>query len=304
MLKRVGNWEFQQPVPDVEPALMKVFEEMGPGAEAFARELVEEAGQGKFSFEGLCEARYRGQIAAAVFPQTLPGKAGILWLSRLVPPQAADSFLRLIGMSLDFFVAHRVRLAYTLFPEVRPELESVLARHDFRFLAELFYLGCPAEEFPADEPELPLQFESFSSAGHERLARVVEGTYRETLDCADLKDVRSTEDVIEGYRGIGEFSPDRWFVVRQGEADVGCLLLGKHVAQDALELVYMGILPEYRGKGLGRLVARYAQWVAGISGVSRILLAVDSVNEPAVEMYASVGFQRWDQRRVLCKVFP
>ena len=303
MIQRDGNWEFHQPALETRPALKKVFAELDSAAESYIEELMDEAQRGRLSFDGLCEARYRGATAVAVFPQPLPGKAGILWVWRPASGYADVAVSRLVGMALDFFLARRARLVYALFPDVRPELESILSNHDFRFLAELHYLGCPSEEFPREEPDLGLEFEPISPSNWDRFARVVEETYLETLDCADLKDVRSIGDVLDGYQGIGSYSPERWFLVRHGGVDAGCLLLAKHCAQDALELVYMGILPKYRGRGFGRLVARYAQWVAGVSGVSRILLAVDSVNEPAVAMYASVGFRRWDRRRVLCKVF-
>jgi ribosomal protein S18 acetylase RimI-like enzyme len=39
------------------------------------------------------------------------------------------------------------------------------------------------------------------------------------------------------------------------------------------------------------------------ASVERIVLAVDAVNEPAVRMYRSAGFEMWDRRTVYIR-FP
>ncbi len=53
----------------------------------------------------------------------------------------------------------------------------------------------------------------------------------------------------------------------------------------------LGVVPECRGKGLGR--ALLLQALAGFSelGIQRALLEVTARNEPAVRMYRSVGFR-------------
>ena len=96
-----------------------------------------------------------------------------------------------------------------------------------------------------------LEFETYNSQNHDRLAQIVDATYQETLDCPKLNHVRQLEDVLEGYRATGEFSPDRWLIVRYENRDVGCLLLADHPQYENMELVYMGIIPAVRGHALG-----------------------------------------------------
>ena len=60
-----------------------------------------------------------------------------------------------------------------------------------------------------------------------------------------------TEEVLSGYRTTGVFDPQRWLLVRQDGEDVGCLLLADHPTSSQWELVYMGLVPEVRGRGLG-----------------------------------------------------
>ena len=40
------------------------------------------------------------------------------------------------------------------------------------------------------------------------------------------------------------------------------LLLADHPKARHWELMYMGLVPEVRGRGWGRQIARYAQWLA------------------------------------------
>jgi len=60
--------------------------------------------------------------------------------------------------------------------------------------------------------------------------------------------------------------------------------------------VYMGVLPEWRGRGWGIEVAQWAQWRARILGRERLVLAVDAENGPALAAYVAAGFGAWDDR--------
>jgi mycothiol synthase len=93
-------------------------------------------------------------------------------------------------------------------------------------------------------------------------------------------------------------------MARHDGADLGCLLLADHPDQRIWELVYMGIVPEARGRGLGLALARQAQWRARQAGAERLVLAVDAANEPALRGYAAAGFITWDRRSVFLKLFP
>ena len=63
----------------------------------------------------------------------------------------------------------------------------------------------------------------------------------------------------------------------------------------------MGLVPEFRGRGWGRQIARYAQWTARGAGVERLLVAVDATNRPAEKVYRSAGFEIWERRSVFLR---
>jgi ribosomal protein S18 acetylase RimI-like enzyme len=52
----------------------------------------------------------------------------------------------------------------------------------------------------------------------------------------------------------------------------------------------MGLLPEYRGRGLGRQLAVHAIEAARQKGIERIELEVFASNTPAIALYRALGF--------------
>ena len=45
-----------------------------------------------------------------------------------------------------------------------------------------------------------------------------------------------------------------------------------------MELIYLGVVPEARGRGLGIQLVRAAQRLAGADGCERLVTAVDAAN--------------------------
>ncbi len=118
-------------------------------------------------------------------------------------------------------------MAQILLEAVAAEDEKTLCEGGFDYLTDLLYLVCLEDDFPQAALPCPLEFEVYNSQNHDRLARIVDATYQETLDCPKLNHVRQLDDVLAGYRATGEFLPGRWLIVRYENRDVGCLLAGR-----------------------------------------------------------------------------
>ena len=172
----------------------------------------------------------------------------------------------------------------------------------FRHMADLRYLVSLPQQWPVVEPATTLSYEPSCEANLERLKSVIDLTFEQTLDCPGLSEIRNTDDLLIEYRAIGQFDPALWLIVREGNSDIGCLLLANHPEVPQWELVYVGIAQPARGRGLGLEIVRRAQWLARAHKCSRILLAVDTRNEPAIRMYESAGFTAWEHRSALLRV--
>jgi mycothiol synthase len=244
-----------------------------------------------------------GRLVGAVFSRVQPGKTAAVWPPQTVDDAPDSTAGRLIAAANAWLISQRIIMAQSLLLPTADAEAVILREGGYDRLADLVYLVCLADEFPHAPPDTPLALYRYEPRDHQRLARLVETTYEQTLDCPTLNGLRTTDDVLAGYLATGDFTPDRWFLVRRQDKDVGCLLLADHRLHDAVELVYMGLAPAARGQGWGKTIARFAQWTTRETGRSRLLVAVDAQNGPAIRVYQGVGFQAWDRRTVLARFF-
>jgi ribosomal protein S18 acetylase RimI-like enzyme len=113
---------------------------------------------------------------------------------------------------------------------------------------------------------------------------------------------RNIEDVLAGHKAAGEFDPALWFLLlAPGGVPAGVLLLSRSTRTDALELVYLGLLKQHRGRGLGDVLMQHALASAVRIGSRRLSLAVDSQNTPALRLYHRHGLSRICTRLALLR---
>lgn len=144
---------------------------------------------------------------------------------------------------------------------------------------------------------------------------LVERTYQDTTDCPELCKFRNAAQTLRGYREVDSFDADRWYwTVRQHENEaatrVGCVIMASHRSPKShaaetyvptSELVYMALVPEYRGNGWGPSLLglalsepanRFASAIVDPDSPPQIVLAVDQQNGVARKLYKNAGFKR------------
>ncbi|MEX2142693.1 MAG: GNAT family N-acetyltransferase [Pirellulales bacterium] len=234
--------------------------------------------------------------------QGQPGRTANLWPPVQATPEEPAIAVALVTKALDVARSQDAALVQSLLPTDAGVEADTLRRAGFSHVADLLYLVSLAAQFPSSVPTTKLNLVPLVEADHRRLERIVERTYAGSCDCPALDGVRSIDDVLAGYRAAGRFRPELWFIARLHNEDVGCMLLADHAREPVWELIYMGVVPEARGRGLGLEMTRNAQWLAACERVERVVLAVDAANEPAIAMYAAAGFVSWDRRSVFVYV--
>ncbi|MCC6127123.1 MAG: GNAT family N-acetyltransferase [Pirellulales bacterium] len=247
---------------------------------------------------GLLGAYRENELVGAIFAHLQPGKTAQVWLPRLISGETTETALQLLLASNSWLAQNEVELAQMLFEQITEAEEQLLFRGGYHYLTDLLYLACLPDEFPTIRPETALEFLPYETSLRESLKNMIDATYRNSLDCPKLNDLRNMEAVLEGYRSSGVFRPELWSLVRWNSKDVGCLILADHPEFDNVELVYMGVAPWARGRGWGMQIARFAQWQTRGLDRARLVLAVDAENGPAIAMYSAVGLHAWDRRRV------
>ncbi|HVX12966.1 MAG TPA: GNAT family N-acetyltransferase [Pirellulales bacterium] len=264
-------------------------------------ETLRAAERGERSLDGLLAAWRDDDVAGALWAEIYPGENAALWLPQLAvdaPRQLGDT---LLAQALSWLKARHVDLVQSLLATDVGEDAERLQRAGFEHSCDLLYLASSAEPFPASALAAELVFEPVRPDQHDDLARLVEQTYEQTLDCPALDGGRDGRQALAGYRATCRDDLSHWYIVRHRQERIGCLLLGHDVSASTWELIYMGIVPAARGRGWGLEVVRHAQSLVAQAKAERLVLAVDAANEPALRIYAAAGFAAWDKRSVFLK---
>lgn len=236
------------------------------------------------------------QRTAALWVQHGAGNTATVW-----PPAAASPGAQeLLFAARDYVDRCGIGLAQILTPPSGSTEAGVLASAGFPHLVDLVYLYADAKTDEGARAATGEEILFVPGAGDDqrRLADLLRRTYVDSLDCPALDEVRSMTDIVASYRAQGRYDASRWYVVRRKDADVGVLLLTEHPRTGNWELIYMGVVPEARGRRLGAAIARRALTVAARGGAEGVVLAVDSKNPYAIACYCDVGFRSWDRRAV------
>jgi ribosomal protein S18 acetylase RimI-like enzyme len=200
-------------------------------------------------------------------------------------------------------------------PESSPPVlaQALLERHEtpqaagleaagFLRLGELAYLAWTnGSSAPVVEAPPGIELASFSSlSGDERdelLVRILKKTYIETQDCPELCGLRDARDVLDSHRAVGAHDPNLWWLLFDGDPSSGgepegCMLLNPCPEQDSVELVYLGLAPALRGRGIAAHALAVGLHAMRARPEARLTCAVDTRNTPAMRLYDRFGFER------------
>lgn len=135
-----------------------------------------------------------------------------------------------------------------------------------------------------------LKIEPFDSIPKKTWIELLERTYQHSSDVPELAAIRSTGKAIEGYEANRTPGVNGWFVIRCNREPAGCLILARH-NYPLGEISYLGLAPEFRGKGYSSGIMQFAvEWMSA-QKCSKVALAVDCRNEVAMSVYQKWGFQ-------------
>jgi ribosomal protein S18 acetylase RimI-like enzyme len=255
--------------------------------------------KGELDPAGLWIAREDEVLLGALLCQPMAGAAGLVW-----PPQILDAERRIIE---DLLVQHAcawlrqrgARLAQALLPGEEAYLGIALERNRFDHITSLAYLRGYLEQVPDEEPT-GLTFQSYS-ADPARFEQTLQRTYEGTLDCPELTGVRTIEEIMAGHRAQGP--PGHWWLAEEAGQPIGVLFLAEAPEWKSMDLAYVGLVPEGRGRRLGRQLLLKALAEARRAAAEQITVSVDVRNQPARRLYHQVGLEPFDSREVFLAIW-
>jgi ribosomal protein S18 acetylase RimI-like enzyme len=250
-------------------------------------------------------AALRGRIEWAMLPVVSPGKTMLLLSpTKLLNRTSPDALAELSETICMDYAQRDVDLAQLLLDPNEPAVMDAYANAGFSPLAELVYLHRAIKPAMANDTVAltgTQRLVSYSPQLEELFADAIRATYHESLDCPGLNGIRRMQDVIDGHRATGEFVPDLWHILLEHDRPVAVLLLNRSIHSEAMELVYIGLALEARGRGIGDLLMRIALMRSAQDAKQELTLAVDSRNTPAMKLYFRHGLKRVGSRSAMIR---
>jgi ribosomal protein S18 acetylase RimI-like enzyme len=263
------------------------------------------AEQGRLNLDGLLLAEEGGNPVGVALTMHQLDRVSLVWppvLTCQVSEMAIVQDALMSGLCDEIDRAGSKLAQALLNPDDVDEMH-VLQRHSFEHLADMFFLArmLSEKDFEPTSACHEFDFENFSDAATDRFAAAIERTYQQSLDCPFLDGFRNGADALVSHQLSGCFDPAGWRLYRNNGQDVGVLLMNEHPDQDAIELVYFGIVPEFRGRGFGRKILADGIQAAALTGRAAMFLAVDCGNTYANALYGELGFAELARRRVMVR---
>ncbi len=252
----------------------------------------------KLSLEQCVVAKEGGRIVSACLSVDSPGRISAVFLPRVRGGHTdREALVCLLRESERQGKGRNLLYLQGIVGLEEQEAIEVYREAGFSFLARLIYMENDlARPILADKRIPELSWVVYDEHTHGLFAEVIQQTYEGSLDCARLSGVRGIEDILAAHRSTGEFNSRRWYVGMVDSRPVGVVLLAYIAERYVFEVVYMGLVPEYRRKGFGLALLAKAVEAGREEGVDKLTLTVDEVNKPALWLYQRLGFEEVSRR--------
>ena len=242
--------------------------------------------RGEWNTSDLFVAKANDAIVGAIFAQSLPGSTGVIWPARTVGDnsEVADA---LTSMALKHVSNVKIVQAFLKADEMRAS-ESLL-RAGFRRVTHVMEMHRTGIEMTQCRDVDRLELVPFSKTGPDVFRQALWSSHEKSLDCPELQAFRTQDELFDGYRDCAR-DLEGWWLAQVDSQPVGVLIIADQ------ELTFVGVVPEHRGRGIGRALVAFA-----CKKSPELSLIVDARNVPAVQLYQSMGFEASGAREVLLK---
>lgn len=243
---------------------------------------------GEIPLDDLLVALVDARPVGVVLAVRRPGGMAFIW-----PPATIDGREDTARQLLES-IADRLDAGGTQYTQCLLETDdavgkTVMIDGGFPYCTDMLLLTRPVAP-PVDPLPIALSTIEYDDATHALFARVMESTFTGTLDCPALSRSRSGDAALAAHRATGRFDPALWEVFHSPDSAVGVLLCVDHPDRRVREIAYLGVVPEARGRGIGRAMLRRALSQARSAGCDSLEVAVDADNRYALEIYRLSGF--------------
>jgi mycothiol synthase len=238
-------------------------------------------------------SRRRRRETACLFVLLLPGRTAIV----MFPPPGARQIeagdqQELLAVALEHLADRQLYYVQALVEPLAADRRELLQASGFAHLTQLIYLRRGATSGSVDQAcDREVHWIAYDRQRHDAFAQTLLATYEDSRDCPELTGLRPIDAVIASHQAAGKFNPGLWELARIDREHAGCLLLARLTHALVMEVVYLGVTPAWRRRGVGRLLIRRALERCREFGVGELTAVVDCRNDPARQLYARLGFR-------------
>ncbi len=283
----------------------------------------ETLGRNRLRFAGVRAVAERGAVAgatlAAGYLQEYPGKIAGMAGPRIVAGSKWDDEASLATAQRLIEIGQHwsLEMVQVILEPGAPFSRSILEQAGMRKAADLVQmertihseepgsLESPSEDYRQSSV---LSWRAYLDSDREKWLSWLDRTYIETSDCPLLNGIRSTQATLEGYEATSKINHPNGRVESAVETDrpawMGAFvqdglaerLMAAYILSptdsETWELTYMGVDPDFRGKGFGRETLSRAVGHVRRLGGRRLWLAVDDLNVSAKRLYGEFNFTK------------
>jgi len=186
----------------------------------------------------------------------------------------------------------------SLFPSFQDALNLCQLSREVCFIE----MECPLQSPPPEEAtfspwQTALALATFSEETTGSFIQVMTASLSQSLDAAELELSSDGRTALLAHRTNGQPKDELWLLLLEKGKPAG-IILGNDMGEGTLEMVYCGVAPAFRGKGLGQCLVAILLRRGRELGYDRLRLCVDEKNRPAIAIYEKTGFRRIGERRV------
>jgi ribosomal protein S18 acetylase RimI-like enzyme len=139
----------------------------------------------------------------------------------------------------------------------------------------------------------PFTFRRYEDLGRGGMLTILNACWGIARGPSGKRHEHELDDFLALAAGAGEPDVSLWRVAYHGSELAGIALGLREPAQPLLgRLLYLGLLPWARGRGLGRALYDEALWLLRSAGARRYRDATDIENEPMRRLLCHAGFER------------
>lgn len=169
----------------------------------------------------------------------------------------------------------------------------------FRIFQRLFMVLPLTGRWSRPRAELPsgLELRTWRDEDLNSAARLIADAYRSHPDSLINDQYRSVYGSLRflhnivRYAGCGAFSPlTSQVVVERTSRELAALVLGSRVSPQSGHITQICVRPEYRRRGLARMLLNMAASQFMLQGASEVSLTVTAANTEAIDLYRSEGY--------------